>query len=151
MPAPVPAAPPPAATTLPVPAAPPSAPAPSPLPEAAATAPNPEAGLSDLLGHYKAALEARDLDALKRVWPGLSGAPLAALRDEFRHASHIAVGIVDPRITVSGTTATVSFLRSYELLTVEGRRLRSESRTTIEARRTGLGWVIDRIRFEPSR
>jgi predicted Ser/Thr protein kinase/tetratricopeptide (TPR) repeat protein len=151
-PAPVPAAPPPA-STLPLPAAPSPAPPPPPStpPEASSPPPNPEAGLTELLARYKAALEARDLDALKRVWPGLSGAPQDALREEFRHASHIAVEILDPRITVSGTTGTVSFLRRYELLTVEGRRLRTESRTTMDARRTGAGWIIERIRFEPAR
>jgi hypothetical protein len=147
----VPATPPPA-PTLPLPAAPPpSAPPPSTVPEAASPAANPEAGLTDLLARYKAALEARDFDALKRVWPGLSGAPQNALREEFKHASHIAVEILDPRITVSGATGTISFLRRYELLTVEGRRLRSESQTTMDARRSGSGWVIERIRFEPVR
>ena len=150
VPAPVPATPPPA-STLPLPAAPPPAPPPRTVPEAASPAPNPEAGLTELLARYKAALEARDFDALKRVWPGLSGAPQDALREEFKHASHIAVEILDPRITVSGTTGTVSFLRRYELLTVEGTRLRSESQTTMEARRSGPGWVIERIRFAPAR
>ena len=53
--------------------------------------------------------------------------------------------------SVSGATGTVSFLRRYELVTVEGQRLRTETRTTMEIRRSGPTWVIERIRFEPAR
>jgi predicted amino acid dehydrogenase len=129
----------------------PAPPPPSPPPETPPPAPNPETGVAELLARYKSALEARDLDALKRVWPGLSGNAQNAIRDEFRHASQIGVEIVDPRTSVSGATGTVSFLRRYELVTVEGQRLRTETRTTMELRRSGSTWVIERIRFEPAR
>jgi hypothetical protein len=144
---------------VPAPAAPPAAPAatapaplpPSPLPEAPPPAPNPETGVAELLARYKSALEARDLEALKRVWPSLSGNAQNAIRDEFRHASQIGVEILDPRTSVAGATGTVSFLRRYELVTVEGQRLRTETRTTMDVRRAGSTWVIERIRFEPAR
>jgi serine/threonine-protein kinase len=129
----------------------PASPPPSPPPEVPPPVPNPEAGVAELLARYKSALEARDLDALKRVWPGLSGNPQNAIREEFRHASQIAVEILDPRTSLTGATGTVSFLRRYELVTVEGQRLRTETRTTMEVRRSGTTWVIERIRFEPAR
>ena len=121
------------------------------MPEAPPAAANPEAGITELLTRYRSALEARDLDALKRVWPGLAGAAQTALREEFRHASHITVEIVNPRTSVTGAAGTVSFIRRYELLTVEGQRLRTETRTTMQVRQTGAAWVIDGIRFEPIR
>jgi serine/threonine protein kinase len=145
---------------VPAPAPPPATPAvtapaspvpPSPPPEAPPPVPNPEAGVAELLARYKSALEARDLDALKRVWPGLSGNAQNAIRDEFKHASQIGVEILDPRTSVTGATGTVSFLRRYELVTVEGQRLRTETRTTMEVRRSGSTWIIERIRFEPAR
>ena len=129
----------------------PVSPPPTPPPEAPPAAPNPEAGVAELLARYKSALEARDLEALKRVWPGLSGNAQNAIRDEFRHASQIGVEILDPRTSVAGATGTVSFLRRYELVTVEGQRLRTETRTTMDVRRSGSTWVIERIRFEPAR
>ena len=104
-----------------------------------------------MLARYKSALEARDLDALKRVWPGLTGAAQSAIQNEFKHASQIGVEIVEPRTSVTGATGTVSFLRRYELVTVEGQRLRTETRTTMDVRRSGSTWVIERIRFEPGR
>jgi serine/threonine protein kinase/tetratricopeptide (TPR) repeat protein len=144
---------------VPPPVTPPSTPAvtapaalpPTPPPEAPPSAPNPEAGVTELLARYKSALEARDLDALKRVWPGLSGNAQNAIRDEFKHASQIGVEILDPRTSVTGATGTVNFLRRYELVTVEGQRLRTETRTTMEVRRSGSTWIIERIRFEPAR
>jgi serine/threonine protein kinase len=118
-------------------------------PEAPPPAPGPEVAVGELLAQYKSALEARNLDALKRLWPSLSGAPQEAIRNEFRHASQITVEIVDPHISVSGASGTVSFIRRYELVTVEGQRLRTETRTTMDIRRPGGAWLIDRIRFEP--
>ncbi len=143
----IPAAPTPPPVTLPS-APPPTVPAPPP---AEKPAPGPEVAIGELLAQYKSALEARSLDALKRLWPGLSGAPQEAIRNEFGHASQISVEIVDPHISVSGGTGTVSFLRRYNLVTVEGRQLRSQSRTTMEVRRSGNAWFIERIRFEPVR
>ncbi len=138
-----PAAPPPAA---PVP--PPAAPA---APSAEALAAVRDAAIQDLLGRYAAALESRSLDAVKRLWPGLSSAAQEALRVEFQHATRIGVEILDPRIAGSGDTATVSFVRRYDVITVEGQRLHSESHATMEVRRAGASWVIDRIRFAPRR
>jgi hypothetical protein len=129
-------------------APPPTVPAPPP---AEKPAPGPEVAIGELLAQYKLALEARSLDALKRLWPGLSGAPQDAIRNEFSHATQISVDIVEPRISVSNGTGTVSFLRRYNLVTVEGRQLRSQSRTTMEVRRSGNAWFIERIRFEPVR
>ena len=147
----VPTAPP--VVVLPPPPAPkPPAPTPAPPPagraETPPAAPAPEVAVRELLAQYKAALEARSLDALKRVWPSLSGGPLDAIRNEFRQARQITVDIIEPQISLSGATGTVTFIRRYEMVTVEGLRPpRVESRTTMDVRRNGDGWVIERIRF----
>src|SRR6185436_7757654 len=125
--------------------------APPPPPDPPAPAADPEAAISDLLARYEAALEARSLTSLKRLWPSLGGSQQDAIKGEFEHAARIDVQIVEPRITTSGAAGTVSFIRRYELVTIEGQKLRSESRTTIDVRRSGAGWVIERIRFEPIR
>jgi serine/threonine protein kinase len=106
-----------------------------------------DAAIADVLARYKAAVESRSLDALKRIWPGL---PEQAMRDEFRQATSISVGIVDPKITATNDTATVTFVRHYEVVK-EGQRLQSQSNATMELRRSGNSWVIDHIRFIPRR
>ena len=159
------AAPPPAAapvTTSPAPPPPtavtpaPSAPAaPEPVAPAASSAPvtqgpPAEERITELLGHYKDALEARSLDQLKRWWPSLSGSAEAAIRQEFQHASRITVAMDDIHIAVNGDAATVTFLRRYSLVTVEGQRLQRTTRATMEVRRAAAGWVIGALRFSPS-
>jgi len=132
---------PPTTTVAPAPAAPP------PQPSAEALAAAREAAITDLLGRYKAAIEGRNLDAVKRIWPGISTREQDALRDEFRRSTNISVGIVNTRISATADTGTVTFVRHYEVV-AEGQNLRSQSNATMEVRRSGASWVIERIRFE---
>jgi hypothetical protein len=136
----------------PPPATQPTAPAPQPTaPPPAATpvdaGPTPEERLLELLGHYKQALEARNLDQLKRWWPSLGGSSENAIRQEFQHASAITVVIEEPHITVTGNTGKISFVRRYSLVTVDGQRLQSTTRASMDVRRSGNTWVIDSLRF----
>jgi len=162
----------PATTGLPqspaaVPVPPPTVPSPPPVqtpaaskPEAQpapqappkeAEPPSPAAGITDLLNQYKAALESRSLEGLKRIWPGLSSGQESAIRYEFQNARRIDVDILSPQINPRGNTATVTFVRRYQLDTVDGQQLRTETRTTMTVHRNGANWVIDQIRFEPGR
>jgi len=138
----------------PVPPAPtvtPPAPSPPPPTAPAAAAENPtaarDAAITDLLTRYKSALESRNLDALSRLWPGLSGVPQERVRTQFQQASRISVEIVDPHISGSGDNATVSFTRRYDVVTVEGDRQHNESHATMDVRRAGGSWVIESLRF----
>jgi hypothetical protein len=123
--------------------APPPAPA---QPSAAELAAARDAAISEVLSRYKAAMESRSIDALKRIWPGLSGASEQRLRDEFRHASSITVGILDPRISANNDTATITFVRRYEVV-IDGQPHRSQSDATMSLRRNGNAWVMEGIRF----
>ena len=58
---------------------------------------------------------------------------------------------MDPRITVSGTSATVTFIRHYEVLTVDRQVQRADRPTTMTLSRTDGGWVIEQIRIAPAR
>jgi hypothetical protein len=107
--------------------------------------------VAEVLARYKSALESRNLDDLKRVWPSLGGTQQDAILREFRNANRISVDVVDPHIQGTSTGATVSFLRRYDLLTVDGQRLHSESHTVMEIRRTTGSWVIESIRYSQVR
>ncbi|HEX7086738.1 MAG TPA: protein kinase [Vicinamibacterales bacterium] len=125
---------------------PPPAPAPVPPPPAAPAA---EELIAGVVGRYVRALEARDIGALRAIWPGLSGAALAAIESEFANARSIDVAFSGSRIEVDGASATVTGIRRYGLLTRDGQQLRSETRTTIALRRADGGWVIESIRHQP--
>ena len=133
--------------TIPVAKATPSV----PVGELPPTGPSADDAIGQLLGQYENALESRSFDAVKRLWPGLSGPPADAIRNEFQHASRISVDILDPRISAKDSSGTVTFRRRYELVTVDGQRLRSETPATMEVRKTSGGWVIDSLRFSPGR
>jgi tetratricopeptide (TPR) repeat protein len=157
---PVPPTPIPTTTGLPLPAAPPVAvpapPAAPPKQPAAETAPPPQvsptSAIQEILDRYTAALEGRSMESLKRVWPGLDNAQESAIRRDFQNARRIEVEIVDPQITVNGTRATVTFIRRYQVHTVDGQQLRSpDSRTTMTLQRVGTAWTIDRITFDGAR
>jgi hypothetical protein len=105
----------------------------------------------ELLRRYEQAIEARSVDAVRRVWPGLAAAQEDALRREFQQARRIDVEVDDPHITVTGTTGTVTFIRRYHIFTVDGQKLERNSRTTMSVRRAGADWVIDRVNFEAIR
>jgi serine/threonine-protein kinase len=134
---------------------PPPAPSSSPpaQPPRVETPPAPSAddGVRDLLRRYEQALESRNIETLKRLWPTLSGSQEDAIRKEFAHARQIDVSIEGPDITVSGATATIRFVRRYQLSTVDGQKLLTNSRTTVSARRAGNDWVIEQVRFEALR
>ena len=107
--------------------------------------------IAGVVERYKSALEQRNMSALKAVWPGLSGAQQAAIEGDFANARSIEVDLSSPKITVSGSTATVVTRRQYQLRTRDGQQLRSESITTITLRQTGGAWVIESVRYQPVR
>jgi hypothetical protein len=138
------------AVTAPVGASLPASTPPAPAPAAPAEAlPSPTERVNELLRLYKQALEGKSLDQLKQIWPSLGGAPEAAMRQEFQHASSIAVEISDPQVTISGSTGRVRFVRGYSLLTVDGQQLRNSTQAVMDVRRSGDAWTIDAIRFLP--
>jgi eukaryotic-like serine/threonine-protein kinase len=143
--------PPPPAPTPPAPApAPTTSTGPPPATESSSRAAAEEA-IRELLGRYDSALESRSIDALKRLWPSLGGAQQGAIENDFRNANRIRVEIIEPRIAMSGGTATVNFLRRYELMTVDNQRLSSDTPTTMMLRRADGHWIIESIRFDAPR
>jgi len=161
----------PAAPTAPTPAPPVAPPAEAPVQTPPAAVPGPpipaltrnpppasqvppaspratEDEVRDLVRRYEQALESRSIDALKRIWPSLQGTQETAVRQEFTQTRRIDVDIDGVEVSVSGATAIVTFIRRYQLTTVDGQRPLINSRTTMNARRVGAEWLIERVRFE---
>ena len=139
------AEPPPAAPASPPPPRPEPAPAPAP------SQPTAQEVVLATLRRYTAALEQRDIRALKAVWPGLTRAQQEAVEAEFANARSISVELASPRIELSGATATVSAVRHYSLHTRDGQQLRSDTATTLTLRQQGAGWLIESVSHRPLR
>jgi SnoaL-like domain len=120
----------------------------SPLPAQSEGSPGPlddESTIRSVIAQYVNGLEARNLAAIKRVWPSMGGIQEQALRTEFQNARTVEALFDDPRITINDDTTTVTGLRSYNLVTRDGQQLSSVTRTTITLRRSGDAWVIEQV------
>jgi SnoaL-like domain len=104
-----------------------------------------EATIMDVIAQYVSGLENQSVPALKRVWPTLGGDQERAIQSEFENARTVQTLFKDPRITIKGDITTVTGLRKHSLVTQDGQRLSSETRTTMTLRRSGDAWVIERI------
>jgi serine/threonine-protein kinase len=128
--------------------APPASPAPAPSARAEEST---DAAVQTLLARYRTAIEARDIGALKRIWPALSGRQEEALVTEFQHARSITVGFGPPDIRPTGTGATVSCRRNYAVTTADGQTLRTVTTMVMTLARRDGAWSIDTIRHEAAR
>jgi hypothetical protein len=98
-----------------------------------------------VVAQYVSGLESRSVPALKRVWPSLGGSQERAIQAEFENSRSVRALFTDPQITVNGDTSTVTGFRTYNVLTLDGQLLSSLTKTTITLRRSGDGWVIERV------
>jgi serine/threonine protein kinase len=141
-----------AAEPAPVVAPPVSAPPPSPAPAPSARGEeSADAAVQTLLARYRTAIEARDIGALKRIWPALSGRQEEALVTEFQHARVITVGFGPPDIRPTSTGATVSCRRTYAVTTADGQILRTVTTMVMTLARHDGAWSIETIRHEAAR
>jgi hypothetical protein len=104
-----------------------------------------ENAVRHVIAQYVSGLESRSVAALKRVWPSLGGTQERAIQAEFENARTVRALFTDPQITVNGDTTIVTGFRTYHLLTQDGQRLSSLTRTTMTLRRSGDEWLIARI------
>jgi hypothetical protein len=120
-------------------------------PPAPMQSPDPTAGIHATLTRYANALEARDLGALRRIWPSLSGRQEEAIRNEFQNARAIAVELADIDVKIVGRAATATCRRRYTVTTAQGQTLNTVGRMIVALSRQADVWTIDNIRYEATR
>ena len=111
----------------------------------APTAADVEDAIREVIDQYVNGLESQSVPALKRVWPSLGGREERAIQTEFENARIVQTAFKDPRITINGDTTTVTGFRMHSLVTQDGQRLSSVTRTTMTLRRNGNVWTIEGI------
>jgi len=122
------------------PSAPPATAKPTPPPPAQPSVAAEEAAIRETLREYAAAYESLDVDAVRRVYPGVNAGALAR---SFNGLSAQQVRISgDDRITIDGATAVVTctVLQSFTPKVGQGRRQNLQS--TFRLQKTGGRWVI---------
>jgi hypothetical protein len=122
---------------------PPTTAAPAPAPPAR----TPEMDRQEILGvvrRYAAAMEARDLGALKALWPAMGEAQAAKIRASFEFARELRVTFEVTSVHVEDRTATVLARRRDVIVTTDGQALNNERPATITLTR-GEAWNIASI------
>ncbi len=107
-----------------------------------------EDAIREVISQYVIGLESQSVPALKRVWPSLGGREERAIQRELENARIVETGFKDPRITINGDTTTVTGFRMHSLVTQDGQRLSSVTKTTMTLRRNGNAWTIEHIVHE---
>ena len=114
----------------------------------APTAADVEDAIREVISQYVIGLESQSVPALKRVWPSLGGREERAIQREVENARIVETAFKDPRITINGDTTTVTGFRMHSLVTQNGQRLSSVTKTTMTLRRNGNAWTIEHIVHE---
>jgi hypothetical protein len=101
-----------------------------------------------VLTRYQLALESRDIDALKRIWPGLSGRQEEAIRAEFDRARGIAVRLDGVNVKITGSVAAATCRRDYAVTTGDGQTLKTATEMQMTLSRRNGAWTIDAVRHQ---
>jgi uncharacterized caspase-like protein len=98
----------------------------------------------DTLRRYKAAMESRDLNLMKEVWPGLTKQQMASFQGFFRDAKSIQVeGNPVGTPAVQGSTATIRAKRSIQL----GQSSTNDV-VVLKLKKNGEGMIIEGFAME---
>jgi serine/threonine protein kinase len=141
------------------PAVEPQQPAPQPPPRTASAPPpstptisptspveSDEALVRGVLRTYERAIETKNVDLFRSVWPGLSAADESRLRASFGEIDSQQVDIMIENLRIEGRSATVRVSRRDTMMMKGGRRQTASSRPTLRMEKGASGWIITDIR-----
>jgi hypothetical protein len=94
---------------------------------------------------YTAALEAKDLKALKTLWPSMNGEQERKIRDSFQFTKSMEIESRDQEVEVSGDRATLRCQRRVQMVSVDGQRVHTDAASVFELRRRNESWIIETI------
>ena len=102
---------------------------------------------------YEEALENRDIEALKRIWPGISREVENTWRNSFKFYKSLQIDLQPlTEVRISNGVAVVSCRKVQQLTTTgDGKKLDSVTNATFRLRKIRDSWVIDTITIEETR
>lgn len=126
----------PAVTREPPRVAPPAAP--EPAPAAAPVDPRPE--LRQVIEQYRQAIEAEDLERIRRLYPSITAQQEQSWRTFFGNVSELSARLEIARLDADGDSARASVAAVYEFRS--DRRQTQNTTFTLRLRRAPAGWQI---------
>jgi hypothetical protein len=134
-----------AAAVVPKPA--PAAVTPPPAPPAPAPPADPRPQILAVIQQYSAAIESRNVEAIKRVYPGMLPRQALDWEQFFQAVSEIDVQLDVTGLDVAGNTAQAQLSGVYNFTDPGTRRARHENVSFVAAlQRDGSRWLIQSVR-----
>ena len=99
-------------------------------------------GIQAALDTYRQAIEAKDLELLRRIRPGLSVAEIERFEQAFDQVDALQVTLTIQSMAANGDAALVKGLRQDRFFLKDGTTLNNEAPFTYTLKETPDGWVI---------
>jgi hypothetical protein len=100
------------------------------------------AGIQAALDTYRQAIEAKDLELLRKIRPGLSIGEIERFTQAFGQVDALQISLTIQSIAASGDSAVVKGLREDRFFLKDGSTLNNEAPFAYTLKETPDGWVI---------
>jgi serine/threonine protein kinase/ketosteroid isomerase-like protein len=98
---------------------------------------------------YKAAMEGKDLNLLRSIWPALGAQQEQAFRNQWAYTRSLRIGLEETRIEkIEGDSALVTVRLHNEQQMDDGTSRKWDQRATFSLSKKGSSWVIQSASFE---
>jgi hypothetical protein len=99
-----------------------------------------------VVGDYARAIEARDLGALRRIYPGMTPAQQSAFEDFFKSVRTLRAGFTTSNLQIDAGTAEVRLNGTYDFVTGSGKAEHQPLTLQATLKRDQNGWRFVSIR-----
>jgi hypothetical protein len=122
----------------------------APPPTPAAPPADPRVEIKAVIADYARALESRDLNEVRRVYPGLTTAEQATFRQFFASVPQLAAALTINRLIITGASADAIVSGVYEYVDAKtGRPKRDTTAFRATLTQDASGWHLTAIRTLP--
>jgi serine/threonine-protein kinase len=111
-----------------------------------AARPSPREEIASVIAAYARAIESRDISAVRRAYPGITGDQARGFEQFFQSARSINVTFRVTDVDANGNSADAHLAGSYEYVTSEGRTERQPVSFSASLRYDGSSWRLTSVR-----
>jgi hypothetical protein len=107
---------------------------------------NPRTAVTTIVNAYARAIGARDLAALKRVYPGMTTSQESAWQSFFSSVRSMTVSLEIDSFSIAGDSAVARVTGAYEFVTRAGRNERQPASFAASFQKDGERWRLQTVR-----
>lgn len=121
-------------------------PAPAVRESVPAAAPAPREMVASVVAAYARAIESRDIDAVRRAYPGLTSGQASGFQQFFQASRNINVSFRVAGLETTGNTADARLVGTYDYVTTSGKTERQPVSFDATLRYDGSAWRLTSVR-----